>query len=146
MDFDTRLGAYAVIVDDQNRVLLALWNEAAEPSWTLPGGGVELVESAPEGAVRELLEETGYEVELIRLLGIDTEVVAVEDRFDPHLLPLKNVRVVYEARVIGGRLAAEIGGTTDEARWIPLTDVAGLRRVSLVDAGIALWTDTRETA
>lgn len=43
MDFDTRLGAYAVIVDDQNRVLLALWNEAAEPSWTLPGGGVELV-------------------------------------------------------------------------------------------------------
>lgn len=143
MDFDTRLGAYAVVVDDQDQVLLALWNEGAEPSWTLPGGGVELDESAPEATVRELLEETGYEVDLIRLLGIDTEVVSLEDRIGPEPRPLKNVRVVYLARVIGGRLTAEIGGTTDEARWIPLSDVAGLRRVSLVDAGIALLASPR---
>jgi 8-oxo-dGTP diphosphatase len=44
-DYDTRLAAYAVVVDDQDRVLLALWNER-EPQWTLPGGGVDLHEDA----------------------------------------------------------------------------------------------------
>ena len=41
-DYDTRLAAYALIVDDRDRILLALWNEGAELRWTLPGGGVEL--------------------------------------------------------------------------------------------------------
>src|SRR4051794_21144736 len=58
-DYDSRLAAYAVIVDDHDRVLLALWNEMAEPLWTLPGGGVELDETVEAAAVREVREETG---------------------------------------------------------------------------------------
>ncbi|MDO9496439.1 MAG: hypothetical protein Q7J48_12115 [Nocardioides sp.] len=34
-DYDTRLAAYAVVVDDDERVLLALWNEEHERRWTL---------------------------------------------------------------------------------------------------------------
>lgn len=45
MDFtqwDTRLGAYAVITDDRDRILLTWYNDAnPHPQWTLPGGGVE---------------------------------------------------------------------------------------------------------
>jgi 8-oxo-dGTP diphosphatase len=63
-DYDTRLAAYALIVDEHDRILLALWNEVAEPRWTLPGGGVELPETVEEAAVRDLREETGYDVEL----------------------------------------------------------------------------------
>ncbi len=48
-DYDTRLAAYAVIVDEQNRILLALWNEGSEPQWTMPGGGVEFEETVDEG-------------------------------------------------------------------------------------------------
>lgn len=126
--YDTRLAAYAVIVDDQDRVLLALWNEPAEPLWTLPGGGVELHETAEEGAVREVKEETGYDVELGPLLGIQTRTVesAVTGRW------LRHVHVAFEARVIGGELTAEVGGTTDEARWIPRSDVPELPRSSQV--------------
>ena len=40
-DHDVRIGAYTVVVDDRERILLALWNEDATPAWTLPGGGVE---------------------------------------------------------------------------------------------------------
>src|SRR4051794_37001590 len=71
-EYDSRLAAYAVLVDDHDRILLALWNEVAEPLWTLPGGGIELDETIEEGAVREVLEETGYDVELGRILGVDT--------------------------------------------------------------------------
>lgn len=138
-DYDTRLAAYAIVVDDSDRVLLALWNEQDEHSWTLPGGGVELDESPEDGAVREVREETGYDVELTGLLTVDTHVVAPERRLHWHDRPLKSVRVVYSARVVGGELTHEVDGTTDEARWIPLGDVTGLPRVSLVDVGLAAW-------
>ena len=130
-EYDTRLGAYAVITRDDH-VLLALWNEPEVPTWTLPGGGVELHESLEDGAVREVREETGYDVLLGRLLGVDTRVSAPRDRFVPSDRWQKNVRVVYEATISGGDLAAEVDGTTDEARWIPLADVPGLTREQMV--------------
>jgi 8-oxo-dGTP diphosphatase len=139
IDYDTRLAAYAVVVDDQDRVLLALWNEAAQPQWTMPGGGVDLHEQAADGAVRELLEETGYDVELVRLLGVDSYVIPPERRHLDTVRPMKAVRVVYEARVVGGELTREVDGTTDEARWFPLAEVADLPRVGLVDIALDLW-------
>ena len=142
-DYDTRLAAYALVVDDQDRVLLALWNEGAEPAWTMPGGGVELHETPAEGAVREVREETGYDVELGPLLGIDTHVVPPEERIRPRGRPMKSVRVVYRARVVGGELRHEVDGTTDEARWIPLADVRSLNRVSLVDVALTMATSAR---
>lgn len=110
-DYDTRLAAYALILDEHDRVLLARWNEGDQPRWTMPGGGVEFDETPAEGAVRELQEETGYDVELLGLLG--------------------------GTRTSSGPGTGSIR-TTDEARWIPLNQVPSLSRVSLVDAALAL--------
>jgi 8-oxo-dGTP diphosphatase len=137
-EYDTRLGAYAVVVDERDRVLLVLWNETDQPLWTLPGGGVELDETVEAGAVRELKEETGYDVELGRLLGVDTMVVAPEERTVPRARWFRGVRVVFEATVVGGELRDEEDGSTDEARWIPLAEVPELARVELVDVGLRL--------
>ncbi|WP_036507339.1 NUDIX hydrolase [Nocardioides sp. URHA0020] len=131
-EYDTRLAAYVVIIDDRDRVLLALWNEPAVPLWTLPGGGVDLAETAEEGAVREALEETGYDVALDGLLGVDTLVLPPEERLDGAARWQKSVRVVFRAHVVGGDLTRELDGTTDEARWIPRADVPGLARITLV--------------
>jgi 8-oxo-dGTP diphosphatase len=133
LDYDTRLGGYAVIVRE-GRVLLPLWIEPAVPMWTLPGGGIELHEDLEEGIVREVREETGYDVTLGRLLGVDTRVVPPERRYVPNgHRPQKNVRVVYAATVVGGDLAAEVDGTTGEARWIPLAELRDLHREPLVE-------------
>lgn len=136
-DYDTRLAAYAVIVDS-GRVLLALWNETERKRWTLPGGGVELRESPEEGCIREVLEETGYEVALTGLIGVETDVIPSAGRARPTDRPLKAVRLFYGARILGGELRPEVDGTTDEARWFPLEDVPGLDRVSMVDTGLGL--------
>lgn len=138
-DYDTRLAAYAVIVDDQERVLLALWNEADEKKWTLPGGGVEFAESAEDGALREVLEETGYHARLGRLLGVHSYTIPVSRRLARTDRPMKAVRVIYVASVVGGQLTQEVGGSTDEARWWPLAEVRRLPRVGLVDIGLDLW-------
>ena len=63
-EYHTRLAAYALIVDDQDRALLAWWNGEGHsaPAWSLPGGGIEFEESIRDGLVREVYEETGYHV------------------------------------------------------------------------------------
>jgi 8-oxo-dGTP diphosphatase len=137
-EYESRLAAYAVIVDDRDRVLLALWNESDEPLWTLPGGGVELPETVEEGAVREVREETGYDVRLGRVLGVPTIVIPPEERTVPRGGWFRGIRVVFEATIVGGELRHEVDGSTDEARWIPLADVPDLPRVELVDIGLGL--------
>jgi 8-oxo-dGTP diphosphatase len=140
-DYDTRLAAYAVVVDDDARILLALWNEGAEPLWTMPGGGVELHETVEDAAVRELREETGYDVRLGRLLAVDSWVEHARPGGSPR--PYKSVRVVFEAEVVAGELAFEVDGTTDEARWIPLAELPDLPRASIVDVAVGAWLAAR---
>jgi 8-oxo-dGTP diphosphatase len=137
-DVDTRAGAYAVIVVD-GQILLALWNEVDPPRWTLPGGGVEPGETTAMAAVREVAEETGFVVELETLLGEHTRLVPAADRFVDTDRDLHAIRSIYRAHIVGGELTRETDGTTDEARWIPLSDVGGLDRVDLVDVALELW-------
>lgn len=135
-EYDTRLAAYAVITDGDGRVLLALWNEGSRRQWTLPGGGVELHESVQDGAVREVLEESGYDVALDRLVGVDTYVLPAERRHADTDRPMKAVRTIFTAHITGGELRPEQDGSTDEARWFTLDEVASLDRVSVVDIGL----------
>lgn len=136
-EWDTRVGAYAVVIDD-GRILLAHWNEHGKTGWTLPGGGLELGEDAQAAAVREVLEETGYVVELDELLGVDSIHIQPQDRLTGSGLPLHALRIVYRAHTVSGGLVHEMDGSTDEAAWIPLTEVSNLHRVELVDTAIEL--------
>lgn len=141
-EYDTRLASYVVVVRPcgaGDEILLALWNEDADRKrWTLPGGGVDLRETPEEAAVREAKEETGYDVELLGLLGIETDVIPGAGRMhaEQQHRELRAVRVFYAARVVGGELASEHDGTTDEARWFPVDDLESLARVSMVDTGL----------
>jgi 8-oxo-dGTP diphosphatase len=140
------VAAYAVCVRD-DRVLLARWipPEDGEPEWILPGGGMDHGEHPCDTVVREVAEETGYEVEVTGLLGVDS----ARRRFPPRgLRPARDhhaLRLVYEARVTGGELRDEVGGSTDMAAWHDLAAVPELARVPIVDAGLLLWLERPPT-
>ncbi|EMY35467.1 MutT/NUDIX family phosphohydrolase [Arthrobacter crystallopoietes BAB-32] len=138
MDFDTRVGAYGVIVRD-GAILLARWTDSGVPRWTLPGGGLELGEDAPSAAVREIAEETGYTAELDGLLGVDSKFIPAERRLHGRGRPLHALRIIYAATIIGGELTHETAGSTDQACWFGLDEVPALDRVDLVDAGLRLY-------
>ena len=136
---DMRVAAYAVVTDDDGRILLARWTEGRRIAWTMPGGGLEPGE-APEDAVRrELREETGYTVKVGELLGIHSRVIPATQRVRKNTdSPLHTLRIVYRASVSGGKLRFETDGSTDMAEWFPLTAVAELQRVKLVDIALRM--------
>ena len=131
---DIRVAAYAVIVEDGRGMLLAHWNEGPYSGWTLPGGGLDPGEDPADAVVREVQEETGYDVRVGPVIGVRSHVIPAGRRLDPAATgPLHALGLVYRAEVTGGRLRDEIGGTTDTAGWFALDEVDALDRVELVD-------------
>ncbi|MEV6281530.1 NUDIX hydrolase [Kribbella sp. NPDC051770] len=135
-EYHTRLAAYAVIVDDSDRILLTWFNGTKRdaPCWSLPGGGVEYDETVEQAVIREVREETGYDVVLHEPLVVHSFTAPSEpDR----PLPFKSVRVVYRATITGGTLGTlEVGGSTDFAEWKPLDLDAAEPRADIVDVAI----------
>lgn len=62
------IGAFAIILDDEKRVLLC--HRPDYDLWNLPGGGLEFGETPWECVVREVKEEVGLEVEVTDLAGV----------------------------------------------------------------------------
>ncbi len=64
--------ANGVVQDNEERVLLVKrkreWDEQSHDKWELPGGKVEFAEDPKKTAMREVEEETGYEVENPKLV------------------------------------------------------------------------------
>lgn len=138
-EYHTRLAAYALIIDEAERILLAWYNGTGrgEACWTLPGGGVEYDESVEEAVIREVLEETGHRVVLHEPLVVHSFTATG----DPETRPFKSVRVVYRATVTAGSLGTlEVDGTTDYAEWIPLDQLSREEpRADIVDVAVDAW-------
>ena len=52
----------------ENEILLA--KERSDQKWSLPGGWADVCESPTEGIIREVYEETGYQIKLLRLVAL----------------------------------------------------------------------------
>ncbi len=65
------IGAFAIILDEQQRVLLCHRRDIDR--WNLPGGGVMHGETPWQGVIREVKEETGLDVAADKLLGVYTD-------------------------------------------------------------------------
>ncbi len=86
-----------------------------EEIWGLPGGVMELGESAEETAVREIREETGLEVVVDSLIGVYTHY------FDsyPNGDKAQVVAISFRCSIVGGELYADMKETFGLAFFDP---------------------------
>ena len=66
-----RLGARGIVIREDGKI--AIFNKSNKNEYKLPGGGLEGEEKPEEAFKREVLEETGCEIEIIETLGITEE-------------------------------------------------------------------------
>jgi len=95
-----------VRMDDGSVALIRRKNEPFKGYWAIPGGMVEEDETVEQAAIREMKEEAGIDIELVRLVGVYS---------GPHRDPRGNVvSICYLARHTGGELRA--GSDASEVR------------------------------
>ena len=96
--------ASAFVLNEQNQILLLRRADRTEEVWGLPGGMMEIGESAEETMKREVMEETNLEVKVNRFLGVYTK-----DRFDsyPNGDKAYVILFVFVCRISGGMLKAD---------------------------------------
>jgi 8-oxo-dGTP diphosphatase len=123
---------FVVVRSPQGGLLLV--RRCDSGAWELPGGQVDVGESAVEAAVRETAEETGVQVTVTGFAGLFT---------DPgHVVRAKGgeVRqqfaVLVRARALGGSPRGDQRETC-EAAWVAPADIPGLP----MEPPIRIWVE-----
>lgn len=111
--------AVAFIINECGQVLLMRRGDRVEEVWGLPGGMMEVGESAEETMKREVLEETGLEVAVEKFLGVYTK-----DRFDSYPNGDKAYVILFAfiCHVTGGTPHAD-GAEAAELRYFDANDI-----------------------
>ncbi|WP_046215892.1 NUDIX hydrolase [Paenibacillus wulumuqiensis] len=94
------------VVFQENRILMV--REKLDGAWALPGGWADIGLSPKEIAVKEVKEESGYDVRAGRLLGV------VDKKFHPHPpSPWHVYKFFIECELIGGTAATDTTETME---------------------------------
>jgi len=113
-------GVAAIVLDDDRVLLVRRGREPAKGRWSLPGGVIELGERAVEAVVREVFEETGVEVEPMRVVAIYEPIVRDEEgRVKFHYVLLE-----YLCRPLRGE--PKPSSDVLDARWFRLEELADI--------------------
>ena len=110
----------AVVEDDRGRILLI--HKTDNNLWALPGGGHEIGESISDTVVREVKEETGYDVQVDRLVGTYTNPAHVMAYDDGEVR--QQFSICFGARLVGG--SARTSSESKEVSWINADELARL--------------------
>jgi ADP-ribose pyrophosphatase YjhB (NUDIX family) len=120
------VGVGIVVFRDQSVLLVRRVKPPIRHLWSIPGGAQEIGETVHQAALRELMEETAIEADLIGLI----DVVDAITRDDDSRVRFHYTLVDFAAEWRSGEAVA--GDDAGAVRWAKLTEL---------DA-IGLWSET----
>lgn len=110
----------AVVVEERQLLLV---HKVDNDRWALPGGAIDIGESAMAAAIRETQEETGVDIQVLGLVGIYTEPRHVM-RYDDGEVR-QQFSLCFRARALDTRTRIQ-PSETKEVRWVRLDEVPRL--------------------
>lgn len=114
-----RTGCSAIIFDEKREKIL-LTRRADNGRWCLPGGGMDTGEAAAETCIREVHEETGLNIEIVRLIGVYSSPDFVIEYADGNRWQI--VALSFEGKILDGELI--LTDETTEVGFFTLAEIA----------------------
>jgi ADP-ribose pyrophosphatase YjhB (NUDIX family) len=115
------LGVGALIFGNDTILLVERGKEPLKGYWSLPGGLLELGEKLEAAVQREVLEETGLEVEPLGLFELFERIMPDPQGDTEYHYVLAD----YICRVTGGTLQA--ASDVSDVRWVPRRQLCDFR-------------------
>jgi ADP-ribose pyrophosphatase len=112
------VGCGALIINDNNETLLLKRTQKTRSEagfWSKPGGTVEFGEKVEDAVKREIKEELGVHIELIRFLGFTDHIIKSENQ---HWVAFN-----YLAKIISGTLQNIEPEKAEEIKWFKLNNL-----------------------
>jgi 8-oxo-dGTP diphosphatase len=114
------VGVGAVIIRNNQVVLVKRGQAPLQGEWSIPGGLLEVGETLRQGAEREALEETGLAAKATELLGVFERLVPDDDKRTRY----HYILIDFLCEVVAGDLKAS--GDAADARWFSPEELSSL--------------------
>ena len=126
---DPKVAAAALVIKNEQVLLVRRTNEPFRGYWTLPAGFVDAGEDPAQAAIRECMEETGLTIAINDLVDV------IPGREHP---AGADIVIVYQAEAIAGELKP--GDDADRAKFFPSDQLPPLAFEATRQA-LKHWTD-----
>lgn len=126
-----RCAAKAIIVNNGRILLNRCCRQSGKVYYDLPGGGQHPFESMEQAVLREVKEETGYTVRILRFAAVAEEIHTNPELQKKHPDYAHRMMHIFLAEIDGEDRDAptEKDWGMEECVWIPVEEVKGLPEV-----------------
>jgi 8-oxo-dGTP pyrophosphatase MutT (NUDIX family) len=137
-----RVAAYALVQRDDAILMCRLSPRVPFDGWALPGGGIDHGESPREALRREVHEEAGLHVVPGRVVDVYSHHFVGRSPSGV-LEDYHGIGLIFEAEIDPASDGAEpqvleVDGSTDLARWVPVTEARTLSLTGAARYGLRL--------
>lgn len=120
-----RCASKAVIIHNDAVLLNQCRDESGRIYYDLPGGGQHVYESLEEAVVREVKEETGYDIQVSRFIALAEEICTQEALREQYPEYTHRIFHIFEAQIMDNRkeAASETDRGMEDSVWIPFSRI-----------------------